>query len=699
MKSANHQNFKILYSTLTIFFCLLLLSFNLKAQETSEVSSSAQNTNSASTSSKQDETNDEDYEIKSSFEIGVRAVDTNGNENKFRSDLNYKSGVRVFDSTFLATAKDGKGKAFDSLLITGTGWGADRSGYSRINMEKLGYYRFDASVRRIAYFNNLTNIALNQHTKNTNRTIGDFDVTILPQNEKIKFRFGYSFNKDRGIGGTTYDYDRDEFPILTDFDSDAHDFRFGVDGKVLGFNLSFTEGYRRFDDNSSFSIDMPQLGNNPNPNSSLQTLSREMPQKGRTLYHQFSFQRTFAKKADFTGRLIYSDATADFALTERITGLNRSGNTIVLDESTVDGDTKRPNFLGDFGMTFYLSDKFRISNTFGFNSYQITGGNVLFNSIMLTNPAGNPLPTTTANTLAHRLTNYRRYINTLEGDYDVNRYFSFYLGYRYTNRKVTLNLFDLNIITNADDSETETADNNTNSVLVGFKAKPILNKWTIFFDLEHGQADNVFTRLTNYDFTNVRFRNRVNATNNLSFNFSLETKDNTNPAFSGMTPNTNFVADVRSRIVSASFDWMIDPKANISGGYTYHHTTSEIPVRFPINNVFGLGISRYLLRSNYFFVDSWLQPHKRVSAFVSYRINKDTGNGDMFDPANYLIVGNYPLHFQSPEVRLVFNINKYIDWNVGYQYYNYKEKFSGVQNYNAHLPYTSLRIYFGRKDK
>lgn len=688
MKQEKSKN--IIKIMLNVVMCLILLTVGLSAQETS--TTSGQNT-----SATQSENTVGDYEINSSFEIGVRGLRLNGNENKYRSDLNYKNGVRVFDSSFLATAKKGEGKPFDSLLITASGWGADRNGYTRVNMEKTGWYRFDASVRRLAYFNNLTNIALNQHTRDTNRTLGDFDVTFLPQNEKLKFRFGYSFNRSRGAGTTTYDYDRDEFPILADFRSDANDLRFGVDAKVLGFNLSFTEGYRRFRDNTSFSIDNPQPGNNPNPNSSLTTFSREMPERGRTFYHQFSAHRNFAKKVDITGRFIYSDATSQFNLIEKITGRNRSGNPIVLDQSTVNGDAKRPNALGDIGITILATDKFRISDTFGVNSYRITGGNVLFNPIRLTNPAGTPLPTTITNTSAYRLTQYRRFINTIEGDYDLNRYFSFYLGYRYTNRKVTLNSLDINLINRTPTTDTETAKNNTNSLIAGFKAKPILQKWTIFFDVEHGTADNAFTRVANYDFTNIRIRNRVNATDKLSLNFSIETKNNVNPSFSGTTP-ANFEVDVKTRIFSGYFDWTPDPRANISGGYTYNHLTSEIPVIFPINNVFGQGLSRYLLRDNYFFIDGWFQPHKRVSGFVSYRITKDTGDGDQFTPASYLIVGNYPLQYQSPEVRLIFKINKYIDWNVGYQYYNYKEKFVGNQNYNAHLPYTSLRIYFGRKE-
>jgi hypothetical protein len=59
------------------------------------------------------------------------------------------------------------------------------------------------------------------------------------------------------------------------------------------------------------------------------------------------------------------------------------------------------------------------------------------------------------------------------------------------------------------------------------------------------------------------------------------------------------------------------------------------------------------------------------------------------------------MSFQSPETRLAIKINRRLDWNLGYQYYNYNENAvvgPRPQNYHAHLPYTSLRLYFGRKE-
>src|SRR5215467_13786633 len=110
------------------------------------------------------------------------------------------------------------------------------------------------------------------------------------------------------------------------------------------------------------------------------------------------------------------------------------------------------------------------------------------------------------------------------------------------------------------------------------------------------------------------------------------------------------------------------------------------------------------MRNNFFYIDSVSELARRATLCLSYRINKDGGQGNrVSDPAGTpgFLVTSYPMSFQSPEGRLAIKINRRLDWNIGYQYYNYNE--SAVvgprpQNYHAHLPYTSLRLYFGRQE-
>jgi len=51
---------------------------------------------------------------------------------------------------------------------------------------------------------------------------------------------------------------------------------------------------------------------------------------------------------------------------------------------------------------------------------------------------------------------------------------------------------------------------NTHAILGGFKARP-RNDWTLYFDEEYGEPDNVFARNGNYDYTNFRLRSRYSS--------------------------------------------------------------------------------------------------------------------------------------------------------------------------------------------
>src|ERR1043166_3751837 len=54
-----------------------------------------------------------DFTVISSLEFGYRGLRVDGDLNKYQSDLNYKAGPRVFDSSFLLKSTDGKGGLFN----------------------------------------------------------------------------------------------------------------------------------------------------------------------------------------------------------------------------------------------------------------------------------------------------------------------------------------------------------------------------------------------------------------------------------------------------------------------------------------------------------------------------------------------------------------------------------------------------------
>jgi hypothetical protein len=102
-------------------------------------------------------------------------------------------------------------------------------------------------------------------------------------------------------------------------------------------------------------------------------------------------------------------------------------------------------------------------------------------------------------------------------------------------------------------------------------------------------------------------------------------------------------------------------------------------------------------------LSGYVQLNPRAQLFAGYRLHKDPGQGDRRSTTSVLI-GSFPYEFQSTDAKFVVKLHRNMDWIAGYQYFDYKEQFFKDQLvkgqfYRAHLPYTSLRISFGRESQ
>jgi hypothetical protein len=636
------------------------------------------------------------YTINSSIEFGVRGISIEGNADRYRSDLNYTPGFRVFDSSFFMKSRDNNAPVVDTLMVSSFGWGRDPNKYLRVSAEKTKAYRFDANYRRFDYFNSLSNFALGEHTANTEYRQGDFNLTVLPQNERFRLNLGYSLDRNSGPAVSTIRFQGDEYPAINPVRMAADEYRVGVDAKLWVFDLSFMQGWRYFKDDTEYLVTVPNAGNNLTNPATISSFYRNAPTRGNTPFTRFSLHTLIKKKLDFTGRYIYTSGSSEYTFFQNGTGVDSSGNKVTGDIITTVGTAKRPNGMGDLAATFYANDRLRISETFRVNNFRINGGDLLFETLLRSKvtPAGATLlPPVLTNQLAFRTIDYRRYLNTIEGDFEISSRLTVHAGYRYTDRHIETGSSDITVGAPAT-PELVKFDNATNTFIFGFKAKPV-KIWSVYMDMERGSADNVFTRTDNYNFTNVRVRSILRPNRTLSFNASLITKNNTNPSI--QENNTNFGVNVKSRIFSSSVDWSPKERFSLNGGYTQSRVTSDAEIIFFLtNNLQTNGQSRYFMRDNFFFLTAFVQLHPRASLFAGYRIHSDPGQGDRVSTTNMLI-GSFPYQFQSPETKFVFRVHRNVEWIAGYQYFGYNENFGTRQFYHAHLPYTSLRISFGRE--
>jgi hypothetical protein len=725
--------------------CFIFLSSAVMAQQSSPSPGTKVADNNSPDTPVQAGDDAGNYTIISTLEFGYRGLRVVGDLNKYQSDLNYKAGPRLFDSSFLMRTREGDGGLFDTVLLTTTGWGADPNGHVRFSLEKSKWYRFEGTYRKFKYFRFLNNFAnpnwvfspsnfsvppkqvTGEHGYNTETKLGDFDLTLLPKNRLIRFNVGYSPERYSGPAFTNYHLGGNEFNYPINLRSQANDFRFGVDGTLATIDYSFLQGFRRFRDDGSTNLG-PTPGINLDPaKGQLTSFFHHEPARGSVDFTRFSAHTLIAKKLDITGRIVYSKSNSNFAFIENYSGTNwnprvsgwppgplpSTPNTLNLGQYNITGDARRPNTLGDIAATFLATDKFRISNTFRVEDFKIFGDAVLADFFSLTRPSGATTVTDTigfSNLDAHTTTRYRKYQNIVEGDYQFNPHYAVHFGYRYGHRRIEESFEGFNLGSNGSippptrSSSSESETNNTHVFFGGFKARPA-NNLTFYFDAEHGTADNVFTRIGNYNYTNIRGKARYAPNKKLTFNLAVITRDNANPSEIAGVSLQDFGVSIKSRIFTSSVDWTPSSRFSVNTGYNYNWINSNAVINYFFNGInHPTGNSLYYVRNNFFFIDTTTFLVPRVTLYASYRINKDNGQGTrVADPLGTpgTLVSSYPMSYQSPEGRLAIRINRRLDWNFGYQYYNYNESTlvgPRPQNYHAHLPYTSLRLYFGRRE-
>src|SRR5262249_25633445 len=119
---------------------------------------------------------------------------------------------------------------------------------------RFKYYRFLNNIANPTWFftPNATpaNPVTGLHGYDIYTQMGDFDLTILPKNETIRFNVGYSPERYSGPFYTNYHNGGNDFWLLSNARSRANDWRLGADGKVGKVDWTFVQGFRRFRDDS-----------------------------------------------------------------------------------------------------------------------------------------------------------------------------------------------------------------------------------------------------------------------------------------------------------------------------------------------------------------------------------------------------------------------------------------------------------------
>ena len=741
------------------------------------------------------------YNYQGSFEFGYRFVNTNGSQAVYDTFINQQDGPRLLEQTLSMRSLNHEGVIFDNLFLSSFGWGGDPENATRLRISKNKWYNFNASFRRdqnVWDYNLLANplnppnafININNspHEMVTTRRMYDYNLTLFPQSA-IRFRLGYMRNNMEGPAFSSIHQGTDAI-LFQNTRTLLNGYQAGVDIRLAPrTNISYDQFLQYYKGDSSWvdgnfgfqlangsPVDAGMIynaaanqpcGNAPAPIfdtttspatlkagcNGYQSYTRSSPIRTSYPTEQLTLQSRYFRRVDISARGSYSSADTkvdDFS--ELFLGLiTRTGQRAF--DGTGTARAKRVAANADFGMTFFVTDKFRVIDSFRFSNFRIPGVSTattlsFFNGVLpasMLNPAvtfdpavcpanpaacpqhGNSAPADVSSPVFSRFLGQDSKYNTFQLEYDFSRHVGGRIGYRYGRRRIPIRFttvanetfFPSNpnrgdctgLPLNADgtcsfsgeiDSEDDLIEVNEHSMLVGLWAHPS-DALRVNFDLELFSADNTPTRITPRNLQ--RYKTRVNYKPRSWINASgtvnvLESRNN--------------VSDVLHREHDRNYGFAIGLNPNqrfgLDFGYNYDDIFSTTNICYVIGGTvppgstlcsagtpFLSGISLYQNNIHFGYANFTFRPVKRVTTSLGYSLTSSSGDNTILSPVPNTL-GPLGINFHKPFALIDFELARGFSWRTAWNYFDYNEKsspgFLPARDFQSNSATLSLRYAF-----
>jgi hypothetical protein len=621
------------------------------------------------------------YNVTQSWELGYRFASIGGNEGKYRSDVNYRDGVRLLGSSLAIHSLDGHGHWFDEITLITAGLGNDPYQSATFRIQKNRLYRYDMLWRSNDYFNPGLTVASGEHLEDTTHRWQDHELTLFPQSA-FRIHAGYGRRTENGPTLTTeqeFNSQGDPFPIFQNSREQYNEYRLGFDAKVKAFRLTVQRRWEYFREDLAGSVTVPEAGTGPALLTGFQSIG---PYRGRTPGWMGNLIGEY-KWVVMNARATYTGGTGDFVQNETAVGTDRFGNAQNL-QVAVSGTGNRPVLTGDFSMTLFPSSRLSVINNSSVADTRMDGNNGFLETANFFN----------FYTVNFQFLGIRLFTNSTDVRYRVSKKFDVFGGYRYADRLIR-SIEDTGSAGSPLSGVSAEQSNHTSAGVAGINWLP-LTGLRMHVEGELGYNDNPFTPISLKDYHAIRARTQYRR-KSVSFGAGYQENYNNNSIVV-----TSYSSHARS--YSADASWTAKPGMSFDASYSKLHLDTIGGIAFFAGAPFpslvtGLD-SIYVSNIHALNVGVRFAVAARADLYLGYSLTKDTGDGRselaaQSTPAAQVFynVQTFPLTYQTPLIRLSVRISEKLRWNAGYQYYGYHEEFGLLaqdQNYRANTGYTSL---------
>jgi len=740
-----------------------------------------------------------EYEVHSSTDLGGVFTDFSGSPLTQQTFVNQRDGFRILGQSLDLFSPKHDALLFDELHMNSYGYFGDPNSWSRLSVSKHRWYNFAGSFRRDLNFwdyNLLANplnpavsnpsvpVQFSPHAFHTTRRIQDYRLTLLPQS-RVRVRLGYGRNTSEGPSFSSV-HEGTEALLNHNLHNTLDNYNVGVDVRVApktnvsydffvskykGDNNWGDAGFQVFNLAGGIPVDLglpfntpanqpcaaPILGSglaNPACNGYL-AYGRSEPTRNLYPTNQLTFQSSYIKRVDISGRINYSNSTSDLSPNnfEAFNGLiTRSRERSFLE--TGPAKARRDSLNGDLGVTIFITDWMRFVDTFRYTQFRIPGvwnhfEAGFFGATLLTNPnVFNPAtcPGTPATCPQHsassgpdvisedvnRFLGQRGPTNTVEMEFDITKRFGTRVGYRYANRTInqstwgfatdtfyptlpnrglcagqplvagvcTVQLFNGAVITPTTDfsADSDKFDITEHSLLAGLWARPV-QWWRTSFDYERFFADNIFTRISPRDRALYRIRSTAKPKNWMVISGSLYWLEQKQPQDDVQNRQHNRVAS-GSMMLSPNDIWSLSLDYNYQNIFSTTNicfVSTPVPPNTPTCGApYFTAPSIYDSTGHFVSAQVMMRPIKPLHLAWGYTLSSVDGKSLLLNPN--APPGPLRSNYHLPTASVAYDFTKrwtgHVDWN----FYQYGEKtdpgLTGFRNFRGSMFTTAVRYSF-----
>lgn len=623
-----------------------------------------------------------DYVLSQSFELGYRFADINGNREKYRSDVNFRNGLRLLSSSLDLHSRDAKNRIIDELRIHTQGLGNDPYQFASVTARKNKAYQYLLTWRENAYFNPALTISNGQHRIDTVHRLQDHELTLFP-GSSFRLIGGYSRNAQNGPALSTLNinaHSGDEFALFTPIARTQDLYRFGAQLTLGGWALHLRREWDEYSERILQDL-TSGTGNNAADSTVLQRLTALEPIRGSAPSWQGMLFRE-SKWYAVNGRFGHVSGRRNFVLDESLVGTDRFG--IFNRQLAVSGNARRPVSVGNLNLSLMPSDRLTLTNHFSFHQTRMDGDSTYRE---ISNINGD------FTELRFQYLGIRLFSNETQASYRLTRSTKVYGGYQTAGRRIRS--VEATEFFGVPDRSEATQENRQHAGLAGFVWQT-RRGFTLQASGELGRNSRPFYPVSDRDYHALQARAQYRTQ---LWRAALQYRNNFN--FNGIG-----LANFAARTQALSADFQYTPR---TGPFSLEASFARLKIRslgaiaYFANNRLVSG-DRSLYLSDLYTGSLGIRTafRKRADLYVGYTRVQDVGDrrSNATGSAGYsalpalLQAQVFRVTFQSPMARLSITVTPKLRWNAGYQFYGYGEQFANRQNYRANTGFTSITWSF-----